>query len=274
MPGVVAEAGRAPSAIATVAARARQGIAAAPAAVFGTGLTTRALATLALATLASTAAAQPAPLLDAEGRIGPAWRVAGLPGQKAPLTRFTAVRIEGRDAIRIDADASYGNLVQDLPGQPAPRRLRWAWWLERPNPAVDLANKAGDDSAAKVCLAFDMPLERVPFVERQILRMARGKTGEPLPAATLCWAWGHTESAGALVPNPYSRRLRTIVLRNQADATGRWYEEERDVEADFKRAFGDESAELLPLAALIVAADADNTHGHSSAFVASVRFGP
>ena len=238
------------------------------------GAAVNAAGVFALAAAASIAAAQPAPLLDAEGRLGAAWRIAGLPGQKAPLTRFTALRIEGRDAVRIDAEASYGNLVQDLPGQAAPRRLHWSWQLEQPNPAVEMARKAGDDAAVKVCLAFEMPLEQVPFIERQVLRMARSKTGEPLPAATLCWAWGHGEAAGTLVPNPYSKRLRTIVLRNQGDATGRWFDEERDVEADFKRAFGEESPRLPPLAALILAADADNTGGRSSALVAALRFVP
>jgi hypothetical protein len=221
------------------------------------------------------AAASPlSPLVGDGARLGPGWRVAGLPRQRVPLTRYGVAQVDGAAALRIEAAASYGNLVLDLPGRPAPARLRWRWRVDEANAAVDLARKAGDDAAAKVCLAFELPLERVPFVERQLLRLARGRAGEPLPAATLCWVWGGAEAREALFDNPYSRRVRAIVLRNRDDGTGRWFDEDRDVAADWRRAFGDESAQVPPLAAVIVAADADNTGGASVAHVAALRFGP
>lgn len=218
--------------------------------------------------------AQPAPLVAEGGTLGAGWRVAGLPRQTAPLTRYAVGEIDGRAAVRLAASGSYGNLVHELPGRPAPARLRWSWRMERPNPSADLARKEGDDAAAKVCLAFELPLERVPFVERQVLRLARSRAGEALPAATLCWVWGRAEAREAVIPNPYSRRLRVIVLRNEGDATDRWFDEDRDVAADWRRAFGDESAEVPPLAAVIVAADADNTGATTVAHVAGLRFGP
>jgi hypothetical protein len=226
---------------------------------------------------AGAVAAQPLPPPVQGGALHPAWRVAGLPQQKPPLTRYAAVAVDGVEALQLDARASYGNLVIDLPGRAAPARIAWRWRLEQPNQALDLATKAGDDSPAKVCLAFELPLAAVPFVERQLLRLARAKTGEPLPAATLCWLWGRAEPAGAMLDNAYSRRVRMIVLRGQADAPGRWFDEERDVAADFRRAFGDEwtdAARLPPLAALIVGADADNTGAASRAFVAGLRVEP
>lgn len=211
------------------------------------------------------------------GALHPAWRVAGLPQQKPPLTRYTAVPVDGVEALQLDARASYGNLVLDLPGREAPARIAWRWRVEQPNLALDLARKTGDDSPAKVCLAFDLPLSAAPFVERQLLRLARATSGEPLPAATLCWVWGHAEPVGAVLDNAYTRRVRMIVLRGQGDAPGRWFDEQRDVAADFRRAFGDEwsdPARLPPLAALIVGADADNTGAASRAYVAGLRVEP
>lgn len=229
---------------------------------------------VALALAPGAAPAQPAPLVADGLRLGPGWRVAGLPRQKVPFTRYGVAEVDGRDAVRLEASASYGNLVFDLPGQPAPARLRWSWRMDQPNAAVDLMRKEGDDAAAKVCLAFELPLEQVPFVERQVLRLARSRASEALPAATLCWVWGRAEVRDTLLANPYSRRVRVIVLRNQGDAAGRWFDEDRDVAADWRRAFGDESAEVPPLAAVIVAADADNTAATSVAHVAGLRFGP
>ena len=228
---------------------------------------------LAVTALAALAAAAIAPVVQG-GRIPPPWRVVTLPQQAAPVTRYSAETVDGREALRVQTQGSYGNLVHELPSAEAPKRLRWAWRLQEPNTAVDLRVKAGDDAAVKVCMSFDLALDRVPFIERQMLKLARSRSGQPLPAATLCWVWGAAEAKGALLPNAYSRRVRYIVLRNRDDALATWFEENRDVAADFRRAFGDESAELPPLSALIVAGDGDNTGGASLAHVSGLRVEP
>jgi hypothetical protein len=217
------------------------------------------------------AAAPLAPLPAQDAPLAP-WRVVTLPQQAMPATRYRAVRLEGREALAIEAEGSYGNLVQPLAGLPAPARLAWAWRLERANPGTDLRQRAGDDTAVKVCLAFDLPLAQVPFVERQLLRLARSRSAEPLPAATLCWAWGGPEARGELLDNAYTRRVRTIVLRNAQDAPGTWHEESRDIAADFARAFGAESRGVPPLLAVIVSGDADNTGASTLAHLAALRF--
>jgi hypothetical protein len=228
-----------------------------------------------LLAVAGSAAQTLEPPIDAEGRLSARWRVAGLPQQKPALTQFISELVDGRPALRLEARASYGNLVLDAAtGAAVPRRLSWAWRIELPNTVADLRTKAGDDTAARVCLAFDLPLDRVPFLERQMLRMARAQTGQPLPAATLCWVWGAAEPQQALIDNAYSRRVRYLVLRNQGDGSGRWHQESVDVAADFRRAFGDESSTLPPLVAVIVAADADNTRAQSVAHLRALSFEP
>jgi len=208
------------------------------------------------------------------GQIGAGWRVAALPQQKPPVTRFSAETVGDRLALRIEARASYGNLVFEPASGAMPSRLAWAWRVQQPVPASDISSKAGDDVPAKVCLSFALPLARVPFVERQLLRLARSRSGEDLPAATLCWVWGGSASQGQLLDSPYTRRLRYIVLRAQDEALDTWFEESRDVAADFRRAFGDEAGAPPPLLAVIVGGDADNTGAHSVAHVAALRWLP
>ncbi len=214
------------------------------------------------------------PLVQGGVAPAPGWRVVGVPKQAMPLTRYSATVLDGRVALRIEARASYGNLVHELQSAVPPRALRWAWRVEQANTLADLQTRAGDDSAAKVCLSFELPLQQVPLIERTLLRLARARTGENLPAATLCWVWAGREAAGALVHNAYTGRVRYIVLRGAADATGVWFDESRDVAADFKRAFGEESAALPALSAVIVAGDADNTGATSLAHLADLRFEP
>ena len=214
------------------------------------------------------------PPLVAGNTLGAGWQVANLPEQKPPVTRYSAETVGERAALRLDAQASYGNLLHALPGVAAPARLQWAWRVKQPNPGTDLRGKPGDDVAAKVCLSFDLPLAQVPFGERTLLRLARSRTGQNLPAATLCWVWGGPEAAGSFIDNAFSRRVRYVVLRTVADASGVWFEESRDIAADFRRAFGDEAQQLPPLTAVLVGADADNTGATSAAYITALRFAP
>lgn len=204
------------------------------------------------------------------------WQVAGVPKQAMPLTQFSLVELDGRRALRIEADRSYGNLVHALNAVPVPAaaRLSWSWRVDRPLARTDLRSKAGDDSAAKVCVFFDLPLAAIPFGERQLLRMARAASSDPLPGATVCYVWDNTLPSGAVLPNAYTGRMRYLVLQSGPAPAGSWRQEQRDIAADFVRVFGTESATVPPLLGVAVGADADNTGGRSLAFVADLVLQP
>ncbi len=204
------------------------------------------------------------------------WQVIGLPKQRKPFTRFAVVALDGQRVLRIEADASYGNLVHALADTPlaAARHLAWRWRVDDTIEDADLHRKSGDDSPIKVCALFDLPLEAVPFVERQVLRLARAAAGEALPAASVCYVWDARLAAGTTLDNVFSRRIRLVVLRG-ADAPLRtWFAEQRDIHADFLRLFGDEAKTVPPLLGIAVAADADNTRGHSLSYLSAVTLGP
>ena len=204
------------------------------------------------------------------------WRIAGLPKQKFPLTRFDIVALDGRTVLRVQADASYGNLVFDT-GRArlaANAVLRWSWQLERGLPASDLASKQGDDSPLKLCVLFDLPLDGLGFAERTRMRLARTLSGEALPGATLCYVWDRLLPAGAALANAYTPRVRYIVVNSGEPRAGQWFSHERRIAADFLRAFGHEAPVEPPLLAVLVGADADNTAGHSMAYVGDVGLTP
>jgi Protein of unknown function (DUF3047) len=224
--------------------------------------------------LAGAVAAPTANLLsDPTGAMptpAPPWRVAGLPRQDKPLTRYRVVYAGGERVLEIDAQASYGNLVHEWPAGIEARRLSWRWRIEIDNAQTNLRSKAGDDHAVAVCVMFDLPLQALPFWERQGLWLARALSAEMLPAATLCYGWDARLPAGTVLDSPYTRRVRWIVLRGAGDALGAWRGEQRDLQADFVRLFGDESARMPPVRAVLVAGDADNTQGHSLAQLADL----
>jgi hypothetical protein len=198
------------------------------------------------------------------------WAYAGLPKQALPATRYSVREIDGRRVLRIEAERSYGNLVHPLAGVTA-GVLSWRWRVERPITAADLRHKDGDDAALKVCAMFDLPQARVPFIERQLLRLAESRTGEALPTATLCYVWEPSLPRGTVLPNAHTRRVRFVTL---GGAPGQWQAERHDLAVDFRRAFADESQTVPPLIAIAVGADADNTGAHSVAFLDALTLEP
>lgn len=202
------------------------------------------------------------------------WHIAGLPNQRKPFTSFSVVELDAWRALRIEADNSYGNLVYPLKPPRAVARLSWSWRAEELIEADDLRTKAGDDTALKVCVFFDLPLDKVPFVERQLLRAVRAQSGEPLPAATVCYVWDAHLPVGTAIPNAFTKRVRYKVLESGSARLHQWTAEKRNLAADFIELFGDESKEVPLVTGVAVGADADNTHGHSLAYVADLVLEP
>ena len=209
------------------------------------------------------------------GTVALPWRVVGLPGQQMPLTLFAIVRDGESQVLRMQADASYGNLVLDMGVTRLATNalLRWRWQLDRAPSGTDLRRKDGDDAPLKVCALFDMPLQGMSFGEQTRLRVARAVSGEALPSATLCYVWDAKLPIGTALENVYSARVRYLVVGHGPARPGQWMTIERNLASDFMRAFGHETSVLPPLLALAVGADTDNTGSSSLSHVGDLHLG-
>ncbi len=239
------------------------------------------LMAIGIAGLGTQAGAQTAhlqPVTSAASMPAAPWHVAGLPNQSKPFTQFSTVEIDGKRALRIEADRSYGNLVHPLAGlhvEPAaPLHLAWQWRVETLVDHADLREKSGDDTSLKVCVSFDMGLDKISFGERQLLRLARAQTTEPVPAATICYVWDTSLPPDTALDNAFTHRLRYLVLQSGPAKLNRWVGERRDVGADFTRLFGSESAEVPNIIGIAVGADADNTKSRSVGYVTALTLAP
>ena len=235
------------------------------------------VALILLTTLAGRASADgpmPLPFGPAASQPRAPRHVTGLPNQTKPYTTFSVVELDGRKALRIEADSSYGNLVHPLELKATPAALSWQWRVEQLIDADDLRQRSTDDNAVKVCVSFDMPIEKVPFLERQLLRAARGKTTEPVPSASVCYVWDAHLPVGTSLDNAFTRRIRYKVLQSGPARLHQWVAERRNIGADFLELFRDESTEVPPVIGVLVGADSDNTHSHSLAHVADIVVEP
>jgi hypothetical protein len=134
--------------------------------------------------------------------------------------------------------------------------LRWRWKVERSLPGSDLRRKAGDDHAARLYVIFDLPLERLSLADRLRISAARALTGTDLPAAAICYVWGHVQPAGSTAWNPYTDRVRMVVLDSGDERAGQWQRHGRHLLQDWTEAFG---GPMPRVSGLAVGADTDNT---------------
>ncbi len=158
-------------------------------------------------------------------------------------------------ALSIAADGSATMLARPI----APRsgeglRLRWRWKVSAALVDADIASKDGDDCAARVLVGFAFEPEHAGFFER--LARATLADDEPFaPGTALCYVWAGREEPETLITNPYNDSVQMIVLRG-AEGVGVWQREERDLAADFERAFGRPPPDVEGIAVMV---DGDQT---------------
>jgi len=213
------------------------------------------------------------PFANTQGTLNPAWQLSGIPGKKIAVSQFEPVVLAHEPALKLSSQHSYGVLTHTWHGA-APAELAWRWRVDQPVAQADITTKTGDDAAAKVCVMFKQPMADIPFLQRAALSLARAATGQDIPNATLCYIWDTKYPAGTSGHNPYTARVRYIVVNGTETPTGRWVSQSRPIAQDFARLFGSESATLPPVIAVAIGADSDNTHGSSVAYVAQLRWNP
>lgn len=99
-----------------------------------------------------------------------------------------------------------------------PRKLllRWQWRVPGVNTNASERDLKRFDHAARVFVAFDT------FIG---------------PPRTLNYFWANTEPAGAFLEHPMTGRAKIICVESGNARAGHWVAEERDVTADWLRAF-------------------------------------
>ncbi|MBQ0937433.1 DUF3047 domain-containing protein [Ideonella paludis] len=146
--------------------------------------------------------------------------------------------------------------------------LRFAWKTNAliPDAVVGVVDK--DDAVTSVVVAFDGDHQSLSLKNQMLFDLAEMVTGERPPYASLIYVWGHDQATiESVVNSPRTDRIRKIVLEAGPAHLGQWREYERNVIADFKRAFGEEPG---PIIALGIMTDADNTGGRAQAWYANV----
>ena len=147
--------------------------------------------------------------------------------------------------------------------------LQWQWKVSRSLAGSDLRVKPGDDYAARLYVFFDLPLERLSLKDRLGIKAARLVSGAEIPAAALCYVWGNAQTEGTTGWNPYTDRVRMIVLDSKDGNAGSWRPHARDVRRDWAEAF---KGPVPHISGVGIGADTDNTSVNVDAWFSDLRF--
>lgn len=197
----------------------------------------------------------------------------GLPDRYGkPLTQFEVVPVDSVKVLRVAADKSYGNVVHGWSGPVGSIAFRWR--LDTPLTKANIKSKKTEDIALKVCLSFNLPVDKIPAGERALFKLAQFASRDPIPTATLCYIWDQTQAVGTEMPSPYTHRVRYIVLNSGDAQLKTWQQHQRNVVDDFKRSFGAESDTVPAVTAIILGADSDNTLDASLGYIGDIVVQP
>jgi hypothetical protein len=183
-----------------------------------------------------------------------------------PHSEIRIVSDPGGSVLRIRSVHSFGSVAHRTSLDPASApRLSWRWKVDRVVEGARLERKRSEDFAARVYVSYDYPEDLLSFGARAKLAIARTFYGF-VPAAAICYVWDNRHAPGTAAWSPYFDHVRVVVLESGNAKAGRWVDEERDIEADFRAAFPGWKGAVPRVNGLIAGNDTDQTGEEATAW--------
>ncbi len=199
----------------------------------------------------------------------PMWHHHKLPGKH--VNQFTPLFVDGRNAMFVQSDNSASLLRQQMHlTAPQLGNVKFSWKVPALIPNANMAVREADDSPVRIVLAFEGDRSRFSGKNAIMSELSHTLTGEPLPFATLMYVWCNTRPPDTVIFNPRTDRIRKIVVESGAKNLNQWLNYERNIRADFMKAFGEPPGALVGIA---IMTDTDNTHSKASAWYGPVELG-
>jgi Protein of unknown function (DUF3047) len=195
------------------------------------------------------------------------WRHLKLPGKQ--VNAYSPERVDGRDALHVRSQSAVSIVRYDLRLAPTDQRqIAFSWKVPQLIREADMAVRELDDSPVRLVLAFDGDRSKLSGRNQMLSELARALTGEEMPYATLMYVWCNTRAPGTVVNNPRTDRIRKLVVESGPQGLNQWRNYERDIRADFEKAFGEPAGVLQGVGLM---SDTDNTRSDVEAWYGPVR---
>jgi hypothetical protein len=186
---------------------------------------------------------------------GDAWQPFLLPGKR--FVAFELARQPSGAALSVSADGSVSILRKRFDkALPDVDRIAFSWKVDGLPDDARLGEAGRDDAPVRILLSFDGDRSKWTGRNHRMSEMSRLLTGEELPYATLMYVWANHDAPETVIVNARTDRIRKVVVESGAQQVGHWRDYQRNIRADFFRAFGEEPG---PLRAVAIMTDTDNT---------------
>ena len=198
------------------------------------------------------------------------WEIFRVPGTQP--ASYSYVRHEGRDAVLAKAEASGSILRHRYRIEPDQLGLvRFSWNVPNAGAGANLTLPQLDDVPVRVVLAFEGDRSRLSMKNSLLSELSRLLTGEEMPFATLVYSWSRVNRPGEVVVNDRTDRIRKIVVDSGDHGYNEWRSYERDIRADYRKAFGEDPGALLSFA---VFTEGEKNEGQLQAFYGPLKLVP
>jgi hypothetical protein len=198
---------------------------------------------------------------------GADWSHVAFPGKQP--TKFSYARKDGRDTVAVLAASSASVLRSAIRIEPKDLgNVRFSWKVPELIVGADMALREADDSPVRVMLTFEGDRSRFSARDGMLSELMLTLTGEEMPYATLMYVWCNKREPGALIASPRTDRVRKLVVQSGSKQLNQWLDYERNIRADFERAFGEAPGALVGIG---IMTDSDNTRTTARAWYGPLR---
>lgn len=208
-------------------------------------------------------------LQSLDGQSG--WEPLEFPGIDAH-SRYRLVTDDGVQVVRADTTAAASGLITRVTVEPGDSLiLRWRWKVSNVFEQGDAHTKSGDDYPARIYVAFAFQPEKAGWFERTKRKAAALVFGGELPGNALNYIWANRVQTGSFIPNSYTDQTVMVAVNSGPAQTGQWQWVERDIVADYRKAFGEDPPDLAGIA---IMSDSDNTGESATAWYGDIHLAP
>lgn len=174
------------------------------------------------------------------------WREVRVNGQ----TRYGAVTVDGRPCLRAQSDGGASILVTAIRFDPAAYPwLSWDWRVDQFVAHEALDRQEGSDASARLYVYFQT--KGLPWQKRNV-----------------DYVWSTALPVDTLFASPFSSASKILVAESGAGAVGQWRSVRRNLDADYRKAFGTRPP---PVVAIGVMTDTDSAGGTAVAYLDELR---
>jgi hypothetical protein len=171
----------------------------------------------------------------------------------SPQYDFVVVEDDGKRALQMKSRGDGSTIAKDIKSKVALEEtpiLQWSWKVVTLPKGGNSCNKATDDQAAQVYVAWP----RFP---------------EAVRSQIIGYVWDTTAAVGTICKSQKTGTVTYIVVRSGSANLGKWLTESRNVREDFKKVYGKEPDNP---GAVSISIDTNDTHSVAESFIGPIIF--